>query len=337
MIRRSIPILLVLVVALGCSIDPDHSPLERIGSPLPEMLDRDENWWMATRAFYLAIDRVSEARLEESVASFSGIHSRYMHWDAGNAASVDWLMETLRGYGAPAEADSFRFHRTRWIDTANVISEFPGRNNPEEVVVVGAHWDSIDYPESFQDSSVRAPGTIDNATGVAALVELARILGEFTLDRTVRIVFFASEEIGMHGSRRERDRWRPGETTDSLVCMVNVDMLGWDQDRPDASLICNALSAPLAGALLPLVHEATQFIVVDTLLKSAASPGGSSDHLQFWYYGMPAIWLHEGPDDLFPYANTDADSLPELDAAFLADGTRALVAAVLRLAGPISD
>ncbi len=286
--------------------------------------------------FELATHEVSEPRLLDSVTALSSIHSRFMHWDPGTAATVTWLMETLAEQGSPAEADSFSYHRIRWIHTANVVSRFPGRTRPEEVIVVGAHWDSVDHPESVvQDSSVRAPGTIDNASGVAAVMELARILPNIPLERSVKLVFFANEELGMHGSRRERDRWRPGATSDSLICMVNVDMLGWDADRPDATIIHDTLSTSLAGSILPLVQEATFFVAVDTLLVTTGI--GSSDHIQFWYYALPAIWLHEGPYDRFPLANTDADSLPELDAAFLADGTRALVATVLQLARPITD
>ncbi len=314
---RHLLLILLLALVLSCSTNPGVTPLEAV--------------------FELATNAVSESHLLASVTALSSIHTRFMHWDPGNAATVTWLMETLVEQGCPAEADSFSYHRIRWIHTANVVSRFPGRTRPEEVIVVGAHWDSIDYPVSnAQDSSTRAPGTIDNASGVAAVMELARILPNIPLERSVKLVFFANEELGMHGSRRERDRWRPGATSDSLVCMVNVDMLGWDADRPDASIICDTLSASLAASLLPAVREATFFLEVDTLLPPPSNPG-SSDHLQFWYYALPAIWLHEGPDDLFPHANTDADSLSELDAAFLTDGTRALVAAVLQLAGPITD
>lgn len=315
--RRPLLIILLLALLMGCSADPEVDP--------------------TTRFIRSAVGKVSETRLLDSVTGLSAIHSRFMHWDPGTAATVDWLMESLTSQGSPAETDSFSYHRLRWIHTANVVSRFPGRSRPEEVIVVGAHWDSIDYPESHQDSSSRAPGTIDNATGAAAVVELARILTDLPLERSVKLVFFANEEWGMHGSRREAQYWYGDAEAESLVCMVNVDMLGWDADRADATLICDTLSVAHAVSALPWVQESTRIIEVDTLLKVPGVSVGASDHLQFWQYGLPAFWLHEGPEDLYPHANTDADSLPALDSAFLADGTRALVATVLHLAGPITD
>ncbi len=302
---------------MGCSTDPEVDP--------------------RTRFIRGAVGRVSESHLLASVTALSGIQSRWMYYDPGTAATVTWLLETLAEQGAPAETDSFSFYRLRWIHTANVVSSFPGRSRPEQVIVVGAHWDCFDHPESHQDSSARAPGTIDNATGAAAVMELARILPDLPLERSVKLIFFANEEWGMHGSRREAEYWFGDAEAESLVCMINVDMLGYDADLPDATLICDSVSVDHAVSALPWVQESTQFIEVDSLRWVPGVSIGASDHLQFWQYGLPALWLHEGPHDLFPHANTDADSLPELDSAFLADGTRGLVAAVLHLAGPITD
>lgn len=321
---RSLPLLLLMALVLGCS-NPDGDPSGTSFTPLERFIAD-------------AVDEVDAERLFDSMSDLTGIHSRFMHFDPGAAATVDWLMATLDEQGCSAEADSFSFLRIRWIHTANVAARFTGLTRPEEVILVGAHWDCVDYPEGWsQDSSLRAPGAIDNASGVSAVMELARILVDLPLERSVKVIFFAAEEVGMQGSRRERDFWLGEAEGDSLACLINVDMLGQDPDAFDAHLICDSISAPLAVELLPWARRATCSTRIDTLLAGPGNWHGGSDHLQFWYRSLPAIWLHEGPGDAFPLANTEADELSELTPDFLTDGTRALVAAVLALAVPITE
>jgi Zn-dependent M28 family amino/carboxypeptidase len=315
--RSFLASLLLLALVLGCS--------ERERSALTA---REE-------AILGAAKQVDADRLYAHVAALSGIHSRWMHYDPGTAATINWLLATLAAQGTAARTDSFTFHRTRDIHTANVVVDFPGHGRPAEFILIGAHWDTTSYPESWFDSTARAPGAIDNASGVAALLELARVLADRPLERSVQIIFFAGEEIGFKGSTRVRDYWEHEAGPDSLVCLINVDMLGSDPDLPDANMICDTLSAPLAAAALPWAQLAGSGVALDTMLRTAGNPGGSSDHLPFWYHGLPAFFLHEGPDDASPLANSMGDSLPALQVEFLTQGTRALVGAVMHLAEPL--
>jgi len=309
---------LALMLALGCSDE-----------------ERPQAGDDRSAAILSAAEQVSPYRLYAHVAELSAIHSRWMYYDPGTAATINWLLATLAAQGTAARTDSFTYHRLRDIHTANVVVDFPGHGRPEEFVLVGAHWDTQSYPESWWDSTARAPGAIDNASGVAALVELARVLASRPLERSVQIVFFAGEEIGFWGSTRVRDYWEHETGPDSLVCLINVDMLGSDPDQPDANMICDTLSAPLAAAALPWAQLAGDGMALDTMLRTAGNPGGSSDHLPFWYHGLPAIFLHEGPEDASPFANHMGDSLPELQLEFLDSGARALVGAVMHLAEPV--
>ncbi len=327
--RRALSYLvfIAVAVALGCALGPDDDPAEW---PLLRLKGTHAEWWLRQQS-----QLVSRERLMASLEALSSIHSRYMHWDAGTAATLTWLQETLSAQGTVAEMDSFTFWRTRFIDTANVEVDFPGRVHPERIVLVGAHWDCLDYPESFQDSSVRAPGADDNASGVAALVELARLLQDVPCENSVRLVFFAAEEVGLWGSRRAANHWRDEEGPDSLLCLINVDMIGHDPDEPDAKLIFNDTSAGPAVTALEWASLAAGDVSIDTL-RGDVSHWSNSDHHWFWHYDLPAMWLHEGPEDTLPEVNTDADSLVVIDPDYFTDCTRALLGAVLRLATPLS-
>ena len=79
----------------------------------------------------------------------------------------------------------------------NVVGRISGSASPDTVVILGAHYDSIvwDRPMDY------APGADDNASGVAALIELARILSQADLKYSVEFVAFSTEEVGTAGSR----------------------------------------------------------------------------------------------------------------------------------------
>jgi len=322
--RRRLPILLIPLLA-GCLLAPDA---EGPGGPPSGMA----------------------ARVGAIVDSLAAIHSRFMHNDEGCSYALDWMAARLAAQGTPARRDSFRFFRTRWIDTANLEVVFPGRSRPGSEVVVGAHWDAVAYPESFYDSTARAPGADDNASGVAALIELARLLKDRPTEHTVRVVLLAAEEIGHQGAYHLRDRFIESPGADSLVCFVCVDMLGYEADAVrDAGIVCNAMSRDMAESALPAIREAltpavplpggpppAPVLAVDTHLRDITN-SPNSDHLMFWYSDLPAVELQEGPDDTCPAANTAADTTGNVDPEFLADGTRALLALVLHLAVPAGN
>ncbi|MBN2171193.1 MAG: M20/M25/M40 family metallo-hydrolase [Candidatus Krumholzibacteriota bacterium] len=322
--RRRLSILLLPLLA-GCLLAPDA---EGPGGPSSRMA----------------------ARLGGIVDSLAAIPTRFMHDDAGRSAAVDWIAACLAAQGTPAQRDSFRFFRTRWIDTANLEVRFPGRGRPGSEVIVGAHWDAVAYPESFYDSTSRAPGADDNASGVAALIELARLLKHRPTEHTVRVVFLAAEEIGHQGAYHLRDRVLEAPGADSLVCFVCVDMLGYEADAVrDAGIVCNAMSRDMAESALPSIREALTppdpipggpspepVLAVDTHMRDITN-SPNSDHLMFWYSDLPALELQEGPDDTCPAANSAADTTGNVDPQFLADGTRALLALVLHLAVPAGN
>lgn len=99
--------------------------------------------------------------------------------------------------------------------TTNVIAERPGLG--ARMLLIGAHYDSVK----------KSPGGNDNASGVAVLLELARVLSTYVLpeDLTIYFVAFGAEEDGLHGSRHFVERL-DAQQRQSFVAMLNYDMLG---------------------------------------------------------------------------------------------------------------
>ena len=96
-------------------------------------------------------------------------------------AAADYIEQTFVDLGYRPTAEAFV---SRGQTVRNIVAEKPGSSNSEEIILVGAHYDSV----------LGSPGANDNGSGVAALLELARLLADQELARTVRFVAFVNEE-----------------------------------------------------------------------------------------------------------------------------------------------
>ncbi|MGW0735538.1 M20/M25/M40 family metallo-hydrolase [Streptomyces sp. NPDC002851] len=137
----------------------------------------------------------------------------------GYTASMDYVAKQLTAAGFRVTRQKVTATETphKGRQTSNVVAELTGKTDPSQVMMAGAHLDSVS----------KGPGINDNGTGVAALLEFAQSLKRDGLrpDRTVRLAFWGDEEEGLLGSAgylrnlSERDR-------KALTAYVNVDMLG---------------------------------------------------------------------------------------------------------------
>ncbi|OJT21382.1 hypothetical protein BO221_26535 [Archangium sp. Cb G35] len=189
--------------------------------------------------------------------------------------------------------------------TTNVIADLPGHTHPEEVVLVGAHTDAF------------FSGADDNSSGVAGMLELARVLSSRRFARTVRFVGFDLEEVGSEGSFRYVQRLEPGER---LAAVLVLESIGYydsspgsqrtmpglpSRDRGDfIAAIGNAPSSRLVSELYA-INEALE--ITDVLPILSAGQGISpmveallrSDHEGFWLAGHQALFL----TDTAPFRN----------------------------------
>ena len=196
----------------------------------------------------------------------------------------------------------------------NVVAELPGAS--EEIVVVGAHYDSV----------WRGPGVIDNATGVEGLRRVAERLRNGSHPRTLRFVAFGAEEIGLVGARRHMARIRERGEARRVVGMVNLDCIGHGEKlellcSPEALLERTRAMADRLG--LPDRYE-----VVTELGQEAGT-----DHLPFAQAGIPALSILH-----FPYEeyHLPEDTLELVDENRMRDAVDLAVAMVeSQLADPI--
>jgi bacterial leucyl aminopeptidase len=181
---------------------------------------------------------------------------------------------------------------------ANVVGVLQGTEPGAGFLIVGAHYDSINT--DFSDAEGFAPGANDNASGVAALIELARILSQRQYRSSIIFVAFSAEEVGRLGSQAFVS-WARERSID-IVGMINIDSIGNANDRNgvyEESLrifscedepICTdrGMSRQMArmAEFLGFVHDSELEMKVE---QAADRDGRYGDHFSFAQAGYPAI------------------------------------------------
>ena len=257
-------------------------------------------------------------------------------------AAEDHIARELGAAGLRVERQLFAW---RGGEYHNVLGTLDGSDPARPWVVVGAHFDSV----------AGSPGADDNASGVAAMLEVARLLRRERLAATVQFVGFNLEEIQDYlGSfrigSREYARWLRSRGQELAGALV-LEMLGFTgptQVVPAAVQIVKkipkvgdflaAVGDGGSGELLAAFARAAEGIVpVQTLtvpLKGWLVPDTRrSDNARFWDAGYPALMVTDTADLRNPHYHRASDTPDTLDYAFLGEATAAVCATVRELAG----
>jgi Zn-dependent M28 family amino/carboxypeptidase len=264
--------------------------------------------------------------------------------DADMAAYDSAARYVQRSFEASGHSVTSLPYAARGKSFRNLEVVIPGRRRPGEIILVGAHYDNV--PDT--------PGADDNASGTAALLELARLLRDRPLDRTVKLVAFANEEPPYFftddmGSRVYAKAARA--RGDSISAMLSLETLGYYSDEPKSQRY-----PPILGWFYPergnfvgfvgnigsraLVHRAISSFRSHTRFPSEASaapmqiPGISwSDQWSFWKEGYDAIMI----TDTAPFRNDnyhlETDRATTLDYARMARVVHGVARVVQELAG----
>ena len=192
------------------------------------------------------------------------------------------------------------------VPTQNVVAMVPGRDPAlaGEVVVVGAHFDHLGRsPASALDpeagDAIRN-GADDNASGTAAVLELARIFAAHPARRSILLAHFSAEELGLLGSQ-----WfveHSPVALDSVVAMVNFDMVG--RLRGERLIVYGVGTATELPALLDSANVAPKLSI------SAMNDGfGPSDHGSFYAKGIPVLHFFTDLHEDYHHATDDIEKI----------------------------
>ena len=201
----------------------------------------------------------------------------------------------------------------------NVVAYLPGES--DEIIVVNAHHDSM-----------LTPGAVDDASGVAIVLEIARALCTETLQRTVLFVTFSGEELGLFGSTDFVNRHKDNK----IVASITFDCIG---AGPDNGLRVGLedsqyATTPWLDAYVKEIAENIGFNDVQS--EDLYTIGGYTDHVSFTGADIPATWIYwvnpESEDILGPI-HTLGDNLDAIDNVRLQQVAGLGVEVVRQLAG----
>ncbi|RPH33365.1 MAG: Zn-dependent exopeptidase M28 [Bacteroidales bacterium] len=252
------------------------------------------------------VDEINADSLEKKVQWLEDMGSRFAVNDDRKAVAKR-IRDRFISYGyTNAKLDSFYVSlTTRWSQTYytwqyNVIATLEGSVTPSWVYVMGGHYDSIIGNDGAYTT---APGANDNASGVAATLEVARVLKEqgFNPQSTIEFIAFAAEEFGLYGSTDYAEKAR--YETKNIKFMLNNDMIAyWPVSSNNMRV--NILDYNISTEIR---EKAQDYCNLYTLLETINDNYYQkySDSYSFYLNSYKAIYFTTDADD--PYYHTIND------------------------------
>ncbi|MBW4574170.1 MAG: M28 family peptidase [Aphanothece sp. CMT-3BRIN-NPC111] len=287
-----------------------------------------ENSAVASTPQAVTAPQVSAERLFAHVKALA--FERYTHVERRRARN--YISQVLKASGWSPTLESFK-------GGVNVVAQRPGIDPKAGTILVAAHYDTVEG----------SPGADDNATGVATVLEVARLLGSRPTPRTLQIALFDQEEEGLIGSRA----FTSSEAhLSNLHGAIILDMVGFACYTPGCQQYPTGLPVTpptdwgdfiaVVGDLehLPLLNtfqQASQpnlppVLAIPIPFKGLATPDVlRSDHAPFWYQGIGAVMVSDTGNFRTPHYHQASDTPETIDQKFFAGTAQIVVNATATL------
>lgn len=259
----------------------------------------------------VAANQVSQANYIELMDEWLYTHDGDSRGSSGAEHDLarDNILALFQSYGLSAELEAFS-------SGENVVATQVGTVYPDEEYIIGAHYDSVNNP-----------GADDNASGVALVLEAARVISQYPSDYTIRFIAFDREEAGLIGS----SAYVQSHSDDAILGMISADMVAYDPDTNHANIYGRTASDPIKQQLAAAVEE-----YGDGLTYTIGGDTPYSNHAPFEQVGLQACLLIEGEVWSNPYYHTQDDSFDTfgyLNFPYATKMTRSMVGWLVDQAG----
>jgi Zn-dependent M28 family amino/carboxypeptidase len=257
-------------------------------------------------------------------------------------AAAAFLEKTLAGAGYKVERQTYR---VRGRDCVNLAAEITGSTRPAEILIIGAHYDSV----------VGAPGANDNSSGVAGVLALARSFAKAKPARTLRFVFFTNEEppwfqTEAMGSLVYAKRCR--EQKENIVAMLSLETIGYFSDEKDSQkypapfnlvypstgnfigFVGDVKSGPLVSRVVTSFRKHAKFPSEGAAVPAEIVGVGWSDHWSFWQADYRALMVTDTAPFRYPHYHAKDDTPDKLDYERMARVVSGLEKVIAELATP---
>jgi len=282
-------------------------------------------------AFY--VEKVNPDTIESYMQALEDFVTRFCLADNRREVSV-WIKNKFIELGYPdTRLDSFQLNRhyngiyyQTW--QYNVVSTFQGYARPDEIYILGGHHDAIVTLPA--NAFLFAPGADDNASGVAAALETARVMKQYGYapEATIKFITFAAEELGLHGS------WHYANNAAAqgmdIKLMINNDMIS-NSTKPEDQWLVKIFkyqgSEWVANLAASIIQNHT---MLDYLHFYHNSP--NTDSWPFYANGYSAVFFHE--DEFSPYYHSYNDLVVNTNKYYAAEVTKVSLGMLIHENGP---
>ncbi len=273
------------------------------------------------------VGKISQTDYANYVQQLQNFGTRYYNTQ-GNVNALTYIYDAFIGFGLDVGYDAFSYNGNSYN---NVVATLPGKNHPEQVYIVGAHMDSTSTAPT-----TNAPGADDNASGMATVLEMAKVMVGYAFDATIKFFGFNAEEQGLIGSKAYADKAK--SNGEQVLGMLNFDMIAY----PGSGGGKNVFLAGNSGLVDAMANNALKYTDLTTTLNYNNLYG--SDHYYFhssYFNGSTSAFAIEAAPASIPSHNPNyhktADTVDYLDFSYASNVTRMGVATLAGLANVIPE
>jgi hypothetical protein len=252
------------------------------------------------------------------IQSLQNFQTRFLFANTRDAVA-EWLKNQFMHMGfADVEIDSFQYQGT-W--QKNVVATLPGIYEPQVYNIVGGHHDSY----SSGDPMVFAPGADDNASGTAAVLEIARVIkaNNYQPESTIKFITFAAEEYGLWGSVDYAQKALNAGM--NIKIMINHDMISHTY-YPAAQSEVDINRYTGFDYLRDLAFYCIENYSILAPSNGSLNSAGS-DSYSFWERGFPSVYFEE--TNFSPFYHSPADTIGNYSMDYCAEVIKSSCATLL--------
>lgn len=328
-IQQSIGFVLLMILVMGMTIAPSHR--NRVSAP-PATIPTAE---LVSEFSPIKTEEAPKPPETSSPIDFPTISSKRIFTDLENLAferyselqreeARQYIIEQLQAAGWETQQQEFE-------GGINLYADRPGTDPDAGTILVAAHYDTVAF----------SPGADDNATGVAAVLEIARLLKNRETVRSLRVAFFDKEESGLWGSLAFAGN---EQLRANLKGVIIADMIGYACHIPGCQsypanipvtppsnkgdfivVIGDAENLPLLNTFNSVKTDAiasknihtSPVLTIPIPLKGVLTPDTlRSDHAPFWYQGIGAVLVTDTANLRNPHYHQPTDVVENIDREF---------------------
>ena len=302
---------------------------------------------------------VSESRIDHTIRELAATPRNLSENPEDHARAADWIAAEFEQIGLAVSRQTFEIPGVipeqlpprQGVNVVGNLNRQPGdsrESRNSHSILIGAHYDTV--PDS--------PGADDNASGVAAMLECARVLSELGSDREVTFVAFDAEEIGLLGSAAYVARLASAQHPSSAIIFESIGFSSTTikQRLPGSfrflfrRMYRAVKQQQFAADSLLILSKGPGRAISRHLEESASNPGirlpiiplevpwwmplfrdlRRSDHAPFWLAGIPAVMIGDTANFRNPHYHQSTDTPDTVDVGLVARAARMAIDAIER-------